>query len=148
MKQTVSRILSLLVICGVAVAQTPATAGKDEAELRAVEERWDAASVKGDTAALGEILADSLITTTPEGKVRTKAQTLARIKSGEVKFETSKVDDLKIAVYGNAAVVNGRWRGKFVENGKSKDGVERFTDFFIRENGKWRCVASHASNIQ
>ena len=146
-KTAVCGVLGLFLALGAATAQQK-SAGGDEAALRAIEEKWDAASLKGDTATLGAIYADTFITTDTDGKVRTKAETLARVKSGAVKYQNAKADDLKISVYGNAAVVNGRWKGKFVENGKTQESTERFTDFFIRQNGQWRCVASQSSVIK
>jgi ketosteroid isomerase-like protein len=147
MKTTFCGVLSILITLGVASAQQK-SASADEAALRAIEAKWDAASLKGDAASLGTIFADGFITTDPEGKVRSKAETLARVKSGEVKYQSAKADDLKFAIYGDAAVVTGRWKGKFVENGKTVDATERFTDLFVRQNGQWRCVASHASTLK
>jgi ketosteroid isomerase-like protein len=148
MKGFTCSVLGLLTLWGVAVAQQSAAGGRDEAALKGLEEKWDAASVKGDTAALGAIFADTFITTSPEGKVRTKAEMLAQMKSGEIKYQKSKVDDMKVSVYGDAAVVTGRWTGRFVEKGKTVDSTERFTDTFVRQNGEWRCVASHGSTIK
>jgi ketosteroid isomerase-like protein len=140
-------MLGLFLLLGVAFAQQK-PAGGDEAALLAIEEKWDAANVKGDVATLASIFGDRFISTTAEGKVRTKAEALAAVKSGEVKFQTAKADDLKFFVYGDSAVVNGRWKGKFVEKGKPVDATERFTDTFVRQNGRWVCVASHSSNIK
>jgi len=50
--------------------------------------------------------------------------------------------------YGDAAVVNGRWKIKFVEKGRTVDATDRFTDTYIRQNGQWRCVASQGSTIE
>ena len=145
MKKIVYGILALLTICGGAVAQQKAG---DEAAIRAVEEKWDAANLKGDAAALGTIFADTYISTSPEGKVRTKAEVVGEVKSGDIKYQASKVDDLKIFLYGDSAVVIGRWKGKFVHKGKTVDTVERATDTFVRQSGQWRIVASHASAIK
>jgi ketosteroid isomerase-like protein len=147
MKTAFCSVLGILITLGVATAQQK-SASADEAALRAIEEKWDAASLKGDAATLATIFADGFITTDPEGKVRSKAETLSRVKSGEVKYQSAKADDLKFAIYGDAAVVTGRWKGKFVENGKTVDATERFTDLFVRQNGQWRCVASHASTLK
>lgn len=132
-------------LCGSAMTQPKAA---DEAALKALEEKWDAAGMKGDTAALGAILADTFINTSAEGKVRAKAEVLAEMKSGDIKYQNSKVDDMKVYVYGDTGVVSGRWKGKFVLKGKTVDTVERFTDTYIRLNGQWRCVASHGSTIK
>ena len=145
MKTAASTVLGLLLALGLATAQQKSA---DEAALRALEEKWDAANLKGDVATLATIYADEFLTTNTEGKVRTKSESLAQVKSGEVKYQSAKADDLKISVFGDAAVVNGRWKGKFTEKGKTVESTERFTDFFVRQNGQWRCVASHASNIK
>ena len=147
MKQIVYVVVGLLMMCGAAMAQ-PKSGGGDEAALKALEEKWDAANLKGDAAALGAILADTFISTSAEGKVRTKAEVLAELKAGTIKYQTAKVDDMKVYLYGDAAVVNGRWTGKFVLKGKLTDTVERFTDTYIRQNGQWRAVASQGSAIK
>jgi ketosteroid isomerase-like protein len=142
-------VVGLFMLSSVATAQTMPAASADEAALRAIEEKWDAANMKGDAAALDAIFADGFISTSPEGKVRTKAELLAQLKSGDIKYQSAKADDLKIVVHGGTAVVNGRWTGKFVEKGKTVDATERFTDTFARQSdGQWRCVATHASPIK
>lgn len=137
-------VLSLSLVCAGAFAQQKS----DEAALKALEEKWDAANLKGDGAAMGSILADRFITTNSDGKTRTKAEVLAQLKSGETKYQTSKVEDMKVYLYGDAAIVSGRWKGKFTEKGKQLEINERFTDTYIRERGQWRCVASHGSTIK
>ena len=123
-------------------------AASDEATLKALELKWDAANLKGDAATLGTIFADGFITTNSEGKVRTKAEILADLKSGDTKYQTAKGEDMKVYLYGDTGVVSVRWTGKFVEKGKNVDTVERYTDTWVRQNGKWRCVASHGSTIK
>lgn len=148
MRMIIAGVLGLLMVCSGALAQQKSAAGGDEAALKAIEEKWDAANLKGDAAALGAIFAETFISTSSEGKVRTKAEILAQLKSGEMKYQTSKMDDMKVFLYGDAAVVNGRWKGKFVEKGKTVDATERFTDTYVRQSGQWRCVASHGSTIK
>jgi ketosteroid isomerase-like protein len=147
MKKIAGSVLVLSILLAGAIAQQKKGAANDEAALRAIEDQWDAASVKGDVATLSHIFHDSFISTNTEGLVHTKAEMLNEIKSGQVKYESSKVEDLKIYVYGNAAIVNGKWSGKVIEQGKPVESAERFTDMFIKQNGQWRCVAAHASPI-
>jgi ketosteroid isomerase-like protein len=54
---------------------------------------------------------------------------------------------LRIILHGDAAVVSGRWTGTFTHNGKTSSLRERFTNFYARLKGQWRCVASHGSNL-
>lgn len=49
MRKSTCSVLGLFVLWGVAIAQQPLTAAaRDEATSRALEEKWDAASVKRD----------------------------------------------------------------------------------------------------
>jgi ketosteroid isomerase-like protein len=139
--------MGLMLTLGGAMAQTKA-AGGDEAALKAIEIKWDAANTKGDTAVLSTIFADKFISTNAEGKTRSRAEVLAQVKSGDIKYETSKVDDMTVYLYGDAAVVNGRWAGKYVEKGKPTSTTERFTDTYVRQNGVWKCVSSQGSTIK
>ena len=146
--KSLSGLLGLLALCSTAIGQTKPSAAADEAALRAIEQKWDAANVKGDAATLATIYADTFVSTSPEGKLRTRAEVLAEVKSGDVKYQMAKADDLKVYLYGDAAVVTGRWTGKFTQKGKAINANERFTDTFVRQGGQWRCVASQASAIQ
>ena len=148
MKTALLSVLSVLLAGTAVMAQPKPTLAADEAALRAIEEKWDAANVKGDAAALESIYADSFISTNTDGKVRTKAETLARMKSGEVKYTSAKIQEMKVNVFGDAAVVLGLWKGKFTEKGKPVESTERFTDTFIRQNGQWRCVASQSTTVK
>jgi hypothetical protein len=101
MKITSCRILGVLMVCGFVMGQQqPSASGGDEAALRVIEEKWSANVMNGDTAALSSIWADAFISTSTEGKVRTKAEMLVLLTSGEMKFQTSKVDDIRVFVYG------------------------------------------------
>jgi Domain of unknown function (DUF4440) len=97
MKKIVYGVLGLLVIYGGAMAQQKAAG--DAAALKALEGKWDAANLKGDATALGAILADTFITTTSEGKVQTKAEMVGELKSGDIKYQTSKGEDIKVYLY-------------------------------------------------
>lgn len=149
MRTAAYSVLGLFMLSSVVTAQPKPAASADETALRAIEEKWDAANLKGDVAALDAIFADGFISTSPEGKVRTKAEILAQLKSGDIKYQSARADDLKVFVHGDTAIVNGRWTGKFVEKGKTVDSTERFTDTFVRQkDGQWRCVATQGSPIK
>ena len=138
----------LILLAGATAQQKKKAAGaNDEATLKQIEEQWEAASLKSDVATLSSLLADTFISISADGHMQTKAEMLAALKSGEVKFEKSDVDELKVQLYGNAAVMTGRWTGKVVEKGEAHESTERFTDTFIKQNGQWKCVASHSSPI-
>jgi hypothetical protein len=79
-----------------------------EQELLKLEQEWTNADLKDDWATMDRILADDYVLTDRDGFVSTKAQVLAYMKSGEGKILTLAIDDMKVRVYGDAAVVTLR----------------------------------------
>ena len=146
MKKLVYGILGILMMLSSAVAQQRAAA--DEAALKAMEEKWSTANLKGDAAALNAMFADTFVSTESDGSVRTKAEVVGALKSGEIKFLASKSSEMKVFLYGDAGVVTGRWTGKFIVKGKTVDTAERFTDTYVRQNGQWRCVATQGTTAK
>ena len=106
-------------------------------------------TVKSDIAAFDAIYAETFVFTNAQGKVQTKAEALNELRSGDLKFQTSKSDQIKVALYGDAAVVTGRWTGRVVEKGKTTDNVEHYTGMYMRQtNGLWRMVALQSGAIK
>jgi len=118
-----------------------------EQELLKLEQDWANANVKADVAFLDRILAEDCVFTDAEGVVWTKAQSLAHLKPGGHVITSMVSDDMKVRIYGDAAVVTGRNTTKETLNGKDTSGQERWTDTWIKRNGRWRCVATHSSRI-
>jgi ketosteroid isomerase-like protein len=145
-KKLVYGVLGVLMILGSAVAQQKAAS--DEAALKAMEDKWSTANLKGDAAALNVMFADTFVSTESDGSVRTKAEVVGALKSGEIKFLASKSGDMKVFLYGDAGVVTGRWAGKFIVKGKTVETAERFTDTYVRQNGQWRCVATQGTTAK
>jgi len=118
-----------------------------EQELIKLENEWGQAFYKRDIAFADRFLADDYTGTEEKGIVMTKAQELEDLKSG-VHLSTSGVqDDIRVRVYGDAAVVTGRTTVKGQYQGKEFTSRYRWTHTFIRRDGQWQCVASHISRI-
>ena len=125
-----------------------AAAFDDVADIRALEQQWDTANLHGDAAALDKVLASDFFLTGDDGKVHAKAEVISELKSRNITYQSAKTEELKIVLHGDAAVVSGRWRGGYVHRGKTVNLLERFTNFYVRQGGQWRCVASHGSAIK
>jgi len=157
MKKLLAVLALGLAVSFLAAAQTPektamskgATAQREDvaAQLKALENAWNDAVLKLDAAAMDAILDDTLVDTSATGMVGNKAKDLADLKAGEPKLESSSLDNMKVHVYGNAAVVTGRFTQKGTYKGKDISGTGRFTDTFVKRNGKWRCVATQGTMI-
>jgi ketosteroid isomerase-like protein len=133
---------------GASPAMTQVGAGENVKELLSKKERdWANAIVKGDIAFTEDLLADDYVGTGPDGRRLTKTQTLDEFRSGAFKSESMFVDGIKVRVFGDTAVVTLDQSEKSQFQGKNVRGRSKWTDTFIRRNGKWQLVASHGSPV-
>jgi ketosteroid isomerase-like protein len=84
----------------------------------------------------------------PIPSVRTKAEIVGAVRAKNIKYDSAKTEDVKVILHGDAAVVTGIWRGKYNYQGMAVNLVERFTNFYVKQRGQWRCVASHGSALK
>jgi len=139
--------LTVIALAVAAQAQAPAQtqAGSDEQELVKLENDWLQAFFKNDGAFADRFLAEDYIGTDEHGNVKTKAQEIAEIKAGAHLSTSGVLDNIRVRVYGDAAVVTGRRIMKGLFQGKEYRSPYLWTDTFIKSDGSWQCVASHVS---
>lgn len=108
---------------------------------------WAAAELRGDVTTLDRMLADSFVGIGPRGYMLTKEQWLARHTSGDLRHESFTWDDVRVRLYGDAAVATGRQtqRGDF--QGRDIAGQFRVTQVFAKQRGRWLLAALHLSPI-
>jgi len=135
-----------VLVLGVAIlAQTKSESV--EQELIKLENQWADAWIKSDVAFFDRIIADDYTWTSPWGEVWTKARDLALLKSGEDVITSWVLAEMKVRVYGDAAVVTGRCAVKETYKGEDVGGQNRWTHTWIKLAGRWQCVAGHSSEI-
>ena len=129
------------------LTQAEPTLGGSKAEraIVAAYKEWDTAVVKADLGALERILAPEHVFTDSDGSTADKAGMLADYKSGVTKVFSCATSDLKVMVFGDTAVVTGIWSAKMTSKGRDDSGAHRFTDTWVKRNGRWQCVADHLS---
>ena len=135
-----------------AVGQTKSRAsGRDDGAERALlraNREYDEALVRGDAEALERIYADEFVYTTFDGTVRDKSQQIAFTRSGDLKLESGRSDDVTVRVYGNTAVMTGRFTAKGQFRGEKIDVRERYTAVWVKSGGRWRLVAEQGNEIK
>jgi ketosteroid isomerase-like protein len=82
-------------------------ASVDSRELERLEKVWNEAHENGDAATFESLWADDLEVAVPKMPVMTKSQALSFARSGRMKFLHYTTSDLRVRVYGDAAVVTG-----------------------------------------
>ncbi len=145
--------LTLAVFFASAHAQQNPTPSKSpnavaKAEIEKMEQDRNQAIVNGDAAALERMTSDDYTFITLRGELRTKAEIVQGFKSGSFHYDARKVFDLKVRVYGDAAVVTGRSVQTGKENGKDYSGDYLFTRMYVKRDGHWITVALQTTRIQ
>jgi uncharacterized protein (TIGR02246 family) len=118
-----------------------------EQAIRKLDDERIQAQIHADAAALERIYADDFIGVGPSGTVRTKPQVISDFTSGELRFQSITTDDVRVRVYGNAAVETGRSIMSGQDKGNTVPHNTRFTRVWIKQQGRWRLVANHYSSI-
>lgn len=115
-------------------------------QLMQMERDWCRALTTKDPSILEPILADDYTSVNSRGVVSTKASELADAKAGASGFATCVHDNMKVRVFGDAAVITGHNVTSGIFRGVAfKDRGSYWTDTYVRRNGRWQCVASHSS---
>lgn len=135
------------------VASQASSAGQlsqSEKEVRKLEREWLDAYEQHDAAAMDRILTDDFKLVQSGGAVQTKADILAALKGQrdprrpEPKFST---EDVKSRVEGDTVTLTGRFIQRMERDGQPRTMEARYTDTYVKRNGRWQVVASQLTRI-
>lgn len=123
----------------------------DEASIRAVDDRQRALVAASDAAGLERLAHPALRINAPGGRVLTREQFLANMRSGEIAAEFFERTAEDVSVSGDVAVVMGR--ETFTPTAGSELGrthgarplQRRYTNVYVWKGGGWLWLARHAS---
>jgi len=113
--------------------------------IRKLDNERIQAQIHADVAGLERIYADDFIGVGPSGTVRTKPQVISDFTSGDLRFQSITTNDVRVRVYGNAAVETGLSTMNGQDKGHAVPRGTRFTRVWVKQNGRWRLVANHYS---
>lgn len=131
----------------IAIGQTKKP--KAEQALLKLQREWLDAYQKHDAAALERIEADNFTLTEADGKVTTKAEDVASIRNAKPPQpdDSFDVEDAKVRLYGDTAVLIGRVILKYRNKGQMVVERYRYTDTYLRRRGRWQVVASQLTRL-
>jgi ketosteroid isomerase-like protein len=118
-----------------------------EQELFKVEREWAKAFIDNDVPTIERYVADDWVIINPEGMLIEKSMFLGIIKSGALTHEAMQLDNARVRIYGDTAVVTGEATSKGKYNGQSFSTRERSTDVFVKQSGQWKCVLTQLTAL-
>lgn len=129
-------------------AAVPGGQGTLEQRLVRLKHEIGRAYVDRDVAALERLYADDYTVTDDEGVTTSKADEIARLKSGGAVYEATSYEDVRVRLYGDVAIVAGR--GTVKGRGRSGPFHTQYhsTNVFVNRDGQWRAVAAHISGVK
>lgn len=142
MKKSLICLVGMLVLATAAWSQS----AEDAVAIAGLENQWVQSQKTNNVDLLIPLLAEKFVSTSAEGKLTGKSDTLAQYKA--TKWTASDNTDVKVIVYGGTAIATGVYNGKGTNAGKPFEVHERWTDTWIKmPGGQWQCVASQTSPI-
>lgn len=130
-------------------AQTPSQVEKEE--LLKIQDEWGAARINGDAAYLETLYAEEFRISNMNGDVVDRARDIAVFAVRPRVLEPISIvdEDMQVSVYGDVAIVTGIENLKGTFNGvRGPDLALRFTNVFVRRDGRWQMVTHHSTPIR
>ena len=119
-------------------AQAPSAA---ERELFAVEEAWAKALISRDASVFDRLIAPDWVYSDEQG-VTGKRAVIAGYTKGADTVTAAGNEDMRAHVHSNTAVVTGILWTRGHSKGKPFSHRYRYTDTWMRMDGRWRCIGS------
>src|SRR5271157_4965504 len=147
MRKVTLSVLALVVVLLLAAPLALGQGGTVEQQISALSDQFIQAQLKDDTSFFEKYYADDASIIHSDGTIWTKAQEIANLKSGTLKYESIDVRERKIRVYGDTAVVTFLIFFKGVLIGKPYSGDNRRTMVWVKQKGNWKTVAYHVTRV-
>ena len=100
-------------------------------QILQAEHAWSLAQINCNVAALDDLMAEEYAQIDSAGDVVRKAQVIASLESGARHWDDARSDEIQVRVYGDAAVVVGRWRARGVNAGQAFDYAARYVSVWV-----------------
>ena len=119
-------------------------------EVATAEAAFHQAMLAGDVKRLETLLDETFVRTFRDGSRQTRREALEELGSGRLKFTRLETSEVRVDVYGEAAVV----RGKTLRQRSAVPGAEAdaapfevfYTMTLVNKGGTWKVVAMHSSH--
>jgi hypothetical protein len=140
-------LIAALSVATFAVSQAQqAAAGSDEQTLIGLEMQWLKADQTNNPDLAAPLMSDKYTALSVTGAIEDKAQALADFKTR--KYTSADYEGgVKVVVSGSTAITRGTYLGAGTDSGKPFREHLRWTDTWVKSDGKWQCLATHYSKV-
>jgi uncharacterized protein (TIGR02246 family) len=123
--------------------------GNVEQQISALSDAMIQANLKEDTSFYQKYYAEDATIVHGNGKLFTKDQEIADLKSGALKYESIDVREKTIQVYGDTAIVHMMLTFKGLLGGKAFGPIDlRRTVVWVNQKGAWKIVAWQVTRVE
>ncbi len=138
-----TKLILTFALASLSVFAAPKTADA----VKAAEKVWAEATVKGDAAALGKVLADDLTYTHSTGDVDTKAMFIGNL-TGVRKYHKIDFESIETRLYGNTAVsICTAQIATSMGGGAVAPAHLKMLHVWVMQGGNWRLVAHQSLRL-
>ena len=116
-------------------------------QIHQAEREWLLAHLNCDVVALDHLMADEYTQINSTGCVVSKAEVIASFESGARHWDEAHSDELQVRMYGETAVVIGRWQARGVNAGQAFDYAARYLSMWVWRDGRWQMVSDQSTDI-
>ena len=114
----------------------------DEQRVRRLEEDLIEAFRGNDAASLASLMADDFVFTDPLGTSITKDRWLEDLASGAFVFESIEIENVRVRLAGDAALVTGLVTLKARSRAGGYNGQFGVVDVYMKRAGRWQLALS------
>lgn len=134
-----NRTAAILVLLAAPLSAADPTDAVREAALG-----WTQAAVKQDRAALERLLADDITYAHANGRVQNKGEYVEAVTSGPPRYESFDFTEVKISIYGKAAVLTAFVDVKMVGSPSFR---VRTLQVYVENGGRWQFAAHQSARL-
>jgi ketosteroid isomerase-like protein len=92
---------------------------------------------------LASLLDEDFVITFEDGNTYGKTGYISFSAKSSIRIDVAEMSDVKFRIHGNTVILTGAYHERGEEKGKPYDYRDRFTDVWMKVEGKWLLIASH-----
>lgn len=143
-------LIAVTAVSAVSAVLAPGAVHANAADEKAVADAVQAfgkALATADAGALKDLLAEEITYVHSSGKAENKAEVLDIVGNKKTVYKTLAIEDVKISIVGNNAVVRHVFKGEAESAGKTNPFNVGAMQVWQKRDGKWLMIARQAYRL-